>query len=119
MAQVLDRQSVATNGETNGFTVVGQSTKRVDALEKVTGRALYAADVSPPGMLWGVFLRSPHPHALIKKIDTSKAEQLPGVLAVITQESLATDQALVVEEEMHATRRGANPLCPGQGALRG
>ena len=57
MAQVLDRQSVATNGETNGFTVVGQSTKRVDALEKVTGRALYAADVSPPGMLWGVFLR--------------------------------------------------------------
>ena len=105
MAQVRDRQSVATNGETNGFKVVGQSTTRVDALEKVTGRALYAADVSPPGMLWGVFLRSPHPHALIKKIDTSKAEQLPGVLAVVTQESLATDQALVVEEEMHATRR--------------
>jgi CO/xanthine dehydrogenase Mo-binding subunit len=105
MVQVRDRQSVATNGETNGFKVVGQSTTRVDALEKVTGRALYAADVSPPGMLWGVFLRSPHPHALIKKIDTSKAEQLPGVLAVVTQESLATDQALVVEEEMHATRR--------------
>ena len=89
MAQELAKRNAKANGETNGFKVIGQSTKRVDALEKVTGRALYAADLTPPGMLWGVFVRSPHPHALIKQIDISKAEKLPGVMAVVTQDTLA------------------------------
>jgi CO/xanthine dehydrogenase Mo-binding subunit len=86
-------------------TVVGQRVQRVDALEKVTGRAKYASDVQLQGMLHGAFVRSPHAHAVIKRIDTSAAENLPGVRAVITQASLAAGQVIAIEEEMHATRR--------------
>ena len=50
----------------------------------MTGRAKYAGDLKVPGMLIGKILRSPHAHARILSIDTSKAEQLPGVEAVIT-----------------------------------
>src|SRR3546814_7855643 len=50
----------------------------------VTGRAAYAADATMPGMIWARVLRSPHPHAVIRGIDTSKAEALPGVKAVVT-----------------------------------
>lgn len=57
---------------------------RVDGLDKVTGRATYAADMRMPGMLYGKTLRSPHPHAKIRNIDTAAAEALPGVLAVVT-----------------------------------
>jgi CO/xanthine dehydrogenase Mo-binding subunit len=63
---------------------IGQRTIRPDGVDKVTGRAAFAADTTMPGMIWGKVLRSPHPHARIRKIDTSKAEQLPGVKAVIT-----------------------------------
>jgi len=56
----------------------------VDAIPKVTGEGKYAADFILPGMLWGKMLRSPFPHAKILNIDTSKAERLPGVRAVIT-----------------------------------
>jgi CO/xanthine dehydrogenase Mo-binding subunit len=67
---------------------IGQRTLRPDGIEKVTGSAQYAADFSMPGMVWGKVLRSPHAHAVIKKIDTSKAEQLKGVLAVMTGDDL-------------------------------
>src|SRR5579864_3746737 len=70
-------------------TIVGQRVTRVDALDKVTGRAKYTSDMKLPGMLYGAFLRSPHAHALIKRIDTSKAKALPGVKAVLTQADLA------------------------------
>jgi putative selenate reductase molybdopterin-binding subunit len=53
-------------------------------MEKVTGAAKYAADVAMPAMLWGKILRSPHAHARILHIDTSQAEKLPGVKAIIT-----------------------------------
>jgi xanthine dehydrogenase molybdenum-binding subunit len=86
-------------------TVVGKRKPRVDAVEKVTGRALYTADLHLPGMLYGAFLRSPYAHARIIRIDTSKAEKLPGVKAIITQASLNAEQALIIEEEIHATRR--------------
>src|SRR3954462_3712463 len=61
-----------------------QRTIRPDGVHKVTGRAAFAADTSMPGMIWGKVLRSPHPHARIKGIDTSKAEALSGVKAVVT-----------------------------------
>lgn len=64
--------------------VVGRPTPRVEGEEKVTGRAVYSADVVLPGMLWGKVLRSPFPYARIKRIDTSKALQVPGVKAAIT-----------------------------------
>lgn len=63
---------------------IGKSELRLDALEKVTGTAVYTGDVRPNGMLYGKVLGSPIPHGIIKSIDTSKAEKLPGVVAVIT-----------------------------------
>ncbi len=65
-------------------TVVGQPLPRVDGKVKVTGEAQFSVDITLPNMLHGKILRSPYPHAKIKKIDTSKAENLPGVKAVIT-----------------------------------
>jgi 4-hydroxybenzoyl-CoA reductase subunit alpha len=66
------------------FSVIGQRVPRVDAREKVTGQAKYAADYSLPDMLWCKLLRSPYPHARILNIDTSKAEKLPGVKGIVT-----------------------------------
>ena len=66
------------------FKVVGTRPTRHDARDKVTGRANYSADVHPPGLLHGQVLRSPHAHARIRSIDTSKASALPGVRAVAT-----------------------------------
>ena len=71
-------------GHKRVFKVVGTRPPRPDGIDKVTGRALYGADVSAPGMLAGRMLRSPHAHATIVSIDTSAAEALPGVKAVVT-----------------------------------
>ena len=68
--------------------VVGTSPVRPDGVPKVTGLAKYGADYVLPGMLWGKILRSPHAHARIRKIDTRKAEALPGVKAVMTSADL-------------------------------
>ena len=65
------------------FKVIGTRPVRPDGIEKVTGRAIYGADVRLPGMVYGAMLRSPHAHARIKSIDTSQAEVMAGVLAVI------------------------------------
>src|SRR6201986_5215994 len=67
---------------------IGQRTIRPDGVDKVTGRAAFAADTTMPGMIWGKVLRSPHPHARIKSIDTSKAEALPGVKAVVSAKDI-------------------------------
>ena len=64
--------------------VVGQRLPRLDSVAKATGQAKYTVDLQMPGMLYGKILRSPLPHARIKSIDTSKAEALSGVHAVIT-----------------------------------
>ena len=62
--------------------VVGKRVKRYDALEKVTGKARYTSDIKLPGMLYAKMLRSNVPHAVIRSIDTSKAERLAGVHAI-------------------------------------
>lgn len=67
---------------------IGQRTIRPDGAEKVTGHAAFAADTNAPGMIWGKVLRSPHPHARILSIDTSKAEAHPGVKAVVTAKDI-------------------------------
>ena len=65
--------------------LIGKSVPRLDAREKVTGAAQYADDLQfGPGMLYARIKRSPHPHAVIKSIDTSQAEALPGVKTVVT-----------------------------------
>ena len=68
------------------FSVVGKRVQRVEGFDKVTGDSEYIADIYLPGMLVGKVLRSPFPHARIRYIDTSKAEKLPGVRAVVTAE---------------------------------
>ena len=70
------------------FRVIGTRQLRLDARDKVTGRAKYATDVSRPGMLHLKILRSPHPHARIVRIDTTKALALPGVKAVLTSKDM-------------------------------
>ena len=66
------------------LSLIGQRLRRVDGLDKSTGRALFTDDIALPGMLFGKVLRSPHPHAEILSIDTAEARALPGVHAVIT-----------------------------------
>jgi CO/xanthine dehydrogenase Mo-binding subunit len=67
--------------------VVGENIERVDGYGKVTGKAAYTGDLNIPGMIHGKVLRSPHAHARVVKIDGRKAEQIPGVMAVLTREN--------------------------------
>ena len=76
--------------EMNTFKLVGTRPNRPDGLDKVTGRARYGADFSLPGMLFGAVVRSPHAHARIVKIDTSKAEALAGVKSIVTRADFPT-----------------------------
>ena len=71
--------------------VVGQRQPKVDAYERVSGAAVYPHDVSLPDMLHGAILRCPHAHAKVKSIDTSTAEKMPGVRAVLTGDSPGAD----------------------------
>lgn len=73
---------------TGEYRVVGTRPIRHDGVDKVTGRAIYGGDTRLPGLLHGKVLRSPHAHARITRIDTSKARALPGVHAVITSAEL-------------------------------
>ncbi|MBI2765961.1 MAG: xanthine dehydrogenase family protein molybdopterin-binding subunit [Chloroflexi bacterium] len=73
-----------TTTERSPYKVIGTRPIRPDGVEKVTGKAQYGADVRLPGMIHGRLLRSPHAHAYIRRIDTSAAEKMPGVLAVLT-----------------------------------
>lgn len=76
----------------HAFKQVGHRPLRPDGLDKVTGRARFGADATAPGMLVGKVLRSPHPHARIRSIDTSQAEALPGVKAVITHKDFTPSE---------------------------
>jgi len=71
--------------ETKTGNPVGKSVTRIDAFDKVTGAAHFTDDLQfGPGLLYGRVVRSPHPHALIKSVDASKALEMPGVKAVVT-----------------------------------
>ena len=72
-------------------TVVGKRLPRVDGYERVSGAAVYTADVVLPDMLYAAVLRCPHAHAMVKTIDTSKAEKMPGVAAILTDKSPGAD----------------------------
>ncbi len=69
-------------------SLIGQRIPHLEGREKVTGSALFAGNVKLPGMLWGCCLRSPVPYARLKRIDASRARQLPGVAAVITGQDI-------------------------------
>lgn len=77
------------------YQIIGKSIWRLDGEKKVRGEALYTIDLKMEGMLHGRVLRSPLPHAKMTRIDTSKAEQLPGVLAVISRHDFPKDGPLL------------------------
>ncbi|MGB5215240.1 MAG: molybdopterin cofactor-binding domain-containing protein [Anderseniella sp.] len=87
---VLSGESSAAVLEADGAgkSYIGNNVRRLDAPSKVSGRLRYAGDMVMPGMLHMQVLRSPHAHALIKSIDTSEAENLPGVACVITADDV-------------------------------
>src|SRR5208282_5967651 len=66
------------------FSVLGKVVPKYDSLEKVSGKAQYLIDLKFPGMLYGKILRSKYAHAKIISVDTRRAEELEGVVAVIT-----------------------------------
>ncbi|MDE0343985.1 MAG: molybdopterin-dependent oxidoreductase, partial [Deltaproteobacteria bacterium] len=68
--------------------VIGKSHHRVDGVVKATGKAVYAMDLELPGMLHAKVLRSPFPHARLVRVDATKAAALPGVVTVLTRETL-------------------------------
>ncbi|MEZ4501569.1 MAG: xanthine dehydrogenase family protein molybdopterin-binding subunit [Dehalococcoidia bacterium] len=86
------------------YEVIGTRPWRPDGVDKVTGRAVYGADVRLAGMLYGRVLRSPHAHAIIKRLDVSKALALPGVHSVVTAEDFPEPASPVM-----ATIRGPQP----------
>src|SRR5512136_207458 len=75
-------------GETR---IVGKALPRVDAYDRVSGAAEYTYDMILPDMIHAAVLRCPHAHAIVKSVDTSAAEKLPGVVAVITGKSPGAD----------------------------
>ena len=86
------RAAAAAGG---GLSTIGRPMRKVDGLAKATGRARYTDDIRLPGMLHGKILRSPHPHARILAIDTSRAEALPGVHAVVTGRDMPTTFGII------------------------
>ena len=86
----LNKPSQKTKEEGNKFKVIGTRPVRPDGMDKVTGKANFGADIVLNGMLYGAIHRSPHAHALIKKIDISKALKLKGVKSIITHSDLAS-----------------------------
>ena len=105
MTTIVDRQSERLGA----YRVVGTRPIRHDGLEKVTGAAKYGADIQLTGMLHGKILRSPHAHAYIRSIDTSKAEALPGVAAVATSMDfpIIDDQVIDFAEATDSARQMA------------
>jgi carbon-monoxide dehydrogenase large subunit len=79
--RIVDKDN---GGETVGYNTVGKNVERIDAYEKVTGRAPFVADLKVPGMLYAKVLRSPYAHAEIKEIDISAALKSRGVVSIIT-----------------------------------
>lgn len=71
--------------EIEEYAVVGKRVPLKDAPEKVTGKALFTGDITLPGMLHAKVLRSPYAHARVLRVDTSQAERLPGVKAILSQ----------------------------------
>ncbi len=88
------------------MTVIGTSAPRVDGVTKVTGQAVYGADVILPGMLWCKLARSTMPHARLVRVDATRARQIPGVHAVITADDIPDRRWGRALEDMPVLARG-------------
>lgn len=89
--------TISVDEKNDTYKVIGKNPTRHDGTDKVTGRALYGADIRLPGMLYGAMVRSPHAHARILSIDTSEAEAFPGVKAVITANDLPDVESKIAD----------------------
>ncbi len=99
------------------FNVIGKSVPRVDAQSKVTGKALYPGDLSMPGMLHMKILFAERPHARITRLDTSKAEAYPGVIAVFTAKDVPVNEyGLQINDQPVLCGPGSNK--PGTDVVR-
>ena len=117
MTTVADRSA-----KEGGFRVIGTRPIRHDGLDKVTGRAKYGADVLMPDLLHAKVVRSPHAHARIKRIDTSRAEALPGVRAVVTSADfpIVDDKPINLGETLGNPRLlAANAMASGKVLYKG
>ena len=88
LAVAQHRECHQGESHTNKYAVVGHNVQKLDAAKLVAGRPAFTDDIHLPGMLYGKILASPHAHARIKRIDTSKAKALPGVHAVLTYQNV-------------------------------
>ena len=115
MATTTNRQGASSDQ----YKVIGTRPIRHDGLDKVTGAAKYGADTQLSGMVHGKILRSPHAHARILSIDTSKAEALPGVFAVATSKDfpIIQDQIINFAESQGSTRQMAEHVMAHQKVL--
>ena len=94
-------------------SVVGKPLPRVDAYERVSGSAVYPSDVHLPNMLHGAILRCPHPHARIRRVETSAAAKLPGVRVIISSNTPEAD--LVWKKDPVGDMRLFEPVCRYEG----
>lgn len=104
------------------YKVIGTRPIRHDGADKVTGRAVYTNDLQLAGMLHGKIVRSPHAHARVKNIDTSAAEKLPGVMAVVTAADLPDLRDKIAdlgEGRVNLAHLGANCLAHQKALYRG
>jgi len=89
--------------EASGLSVIGRSLPKVDAAAKVTGQTVFADDLVLPRMAYAKLLRSPHPHARLRRVDVSKAAALPGVLATLVGSELPIPFGILpVSQDEHA-----------------
>ncbi len=94
-------------------TVVGKRLPRIDGYERVSGAATYPSDVLLPDMLYAAVLRCPHAHAVVRKVDTGRAEKMPGVVAIITDKTPGADVPWVTSQQGAMSRLfegGVEPL---------
>ncbi len=104
------------------YKVIGTRPVRHDGADKVTGKAVYTADLQLPNLVHAKMLRSPHAHARIKSIDTSKAEQLAGVLAVATAADIPDPEDKIAhlgEGNVNLTHLASNVLARGKVLYKG
>ena len=104
-ASALAPESLPGLADAGASSVIGRRNRKVDGHGKVTGATVYTDDMTLPGMLHGKILRSPHPHARILSIDTSEAEALPGVHAVVTGRDMPVQYCVI------PWTRDEYPLC--------
>jgi carbon-monoxide dehydrogenase large subunit len=97
-----------------GFSIVGKNVERVDAYEKVTGKAIFVGDIKLPGMLYAKVLRSPNAHAIIKNIDFAGALKSEGVVAVVTGKDFNHRFGIAVADQtplaVHKVRFAGEPV---------